>query len=129
MIAGLRRELVNSPERAKDIKAEIKHWEGQARPSDRTPDQQEVADPVRVYLAALKDELVRAGDDKARVREIRAEIALSERAVKANADPDPVKSEPVAVEPGPAPDPVTERGVDHSEPEPELEPAAEVPAA
>lgn len=67
IITGLRRELECYPERAKEIKAEIARVDACARPAVRAEDATLalVADPQRAYLAGLKRELERVGEEGA----------------------------------------------------------------
>jgi hypothetical protein len=88
IIAALQHELesCNDPERTKAIREEIKATDGMERPPIIVDTAQlQVGDFDRAYLDALREELARSGKDRA--KEIRAEIARAEKALK----PEPMK--------------------------------------
>jgi hypothetical protein len=82
IIAGLRQELAQNPEREQAILEEIKRVDGQDRPTIVTtePAVLSPADFDRSYLAGLRQELATAAKDRG--EEIKAEIHRVERVLR-----------------------------------------------
>ncbi len=98
ILTGLRHELErldkNAPdhkERKAQLAAEIEHAEGLERPAVNPDQPTAVADPDVGYLAGLKQELSEA--PKERHRDIKAEIARVEKAIKAPEPEPPVAAD------------------------------------
>ena len=134
IIAALQQELetCKDPERKNAIREEIKSVDGQERPPIIVDTAQlQVGDFDRSYLDALRDELERAGEERA--KEIKTEIARAEAALKSKKEKkeEPVSDQPTEQEIEQRRQARTEQGVEQARSAPvpgKAPPAANAPA-